>query len=192
MKILALDMATSTGWAFIDTDDPNASYKSGVLQYREKMGRGRDRTEKPLCLVERLLRFRSDLQLKLIGNLAPNLIVYEQAHHRGGPATRSGLGMETVLIMEAAHAGRTSHGVHSGTLKKFCTGQGKAEKEAMIAFAKFLTQREITDDNEADAICLAHWGAQHAVENEWGGVTVLSEKRVPKKSKSTRKTKEVK
>lgn len=83
-------------------------------------------------------------------------IVYELPHHRGGPATRVLVGMAAVLELKAAQAGVDCVlGVHTGTLKKHATGKGNTKGKAeMIKRACELTGREITDDNEADAVCL--------------------------------------
>jgi Holliday junction resolvasome RuvABC endonuclease subunit len=166
-----MDMATHTGWAIVDTD--TSSVGSGALIYRNG--------KRDIPLATRLCRFRGDL-FALISTNAIGAVIYEVAHHRGGPATRSGLGMETVLIMECYAAGIPCFGVHSGTLKKFAAGYGKAEKSDMMLAASRMACRKITDDNEADAVCLAKWGVMN-VERDSNGQLAIIEKPVTTKSK---------
>jgi len=50
--------------------------------------------------------------------------------------------------------------VHTGTLKKFATGCGNAQKEAMVAALGVLPapwNRPVVDDNEADALWILRW-----------------------------------
>lgn len=161
MRVLAFDMATRTGWAVNFFD--GSKIESGCLVYMNG--------KRTLSLEERLCQFRQDLTRMLDGYM-PDVVCYEIAHHRGGPATRSGIGMETVLIMECYMRAVPCLGVHSLTLKKFSTGSGKSEKSAMMAHASKVTGRRITDDNEADAICIAEWGNANVVEDEFGRKTV--------------------
>lgn len=146
-----------------------------------------------MVLEERLSAFEADLIYRLIGPDGPNVIVYEIAHMRGGPATRSALGMETVLRLAAYKSGIHLHGLHSATLKKFTTGDGKADKSLMIKHARLITENYvIEDDNEADAICLANWGEENGVETEWGAVEFAKRVSTKKKKKpnTTAKQKE--
>ena len=50
--------------------------------------------------------------------------------------------------------------VHTGTLKKFATGCGNAQKETMVAALGALPapwNRPVADDNEADALWILRW-----------------------------------
>lgn len=47
------------------------------------------------------------------------------------------------------------HTMMPATLKKRATGNGRAEKADMAAWASHRSGRDIRDDNEADAVCLA-------------------------------------
>ena len=171
MRILALDMATRTGWAV--SFNPGEPIQSGGKVYMNG--------KRTLCLEERLCQFRQDLTV-LLDTYMPDVACYEIAHHRGGPATRSGIGMETVLIMESYMRAVPCLGVHSLSLKKFCTGSGKSVKTAggvtdkspMMNHASKLAGRRITDDNEADAICITDWGNGNVVMNEFGRVSLAN------------------
>ena len=142
MNILALDMATNTGWA---ADYPQFQY--GRETFMVKRG------ESPGM---RFLRFSAWLE-EMRGLCKPDVIVYEQAHHRGGPATAVGVGMVTTLQTFAAKHDIELLSCHTGTLKKFATGKGNAGKQDMAdACAKQLGHTPDTDD-EVDAIWLLEW-----------------------------------
>lgn len=165
MRIIGLDMATTTGFAFVNTLDDDDVYSSGIWVYKDG--------NKPLCLEERLFHFKDDL-CRLCLEVDVDAVVYEQAHHRGGPATRSGLGMETVLRLTCWEHEIPVFPVHSGTLKKHATGSGNASKEDMCRAAADIVDHKyrMIDDNEADAVCLAHWGRECLSENGSGEISV--------------------
>jgi len=83
MNILSLDLATKTGWA-----SNIHGRRSGVIDFALKRG------ESPGM---RFLRCRAWLNemLKLLGKI--DIIVYEQAHHRGGAATAVCVGLITAV-----------------------------------------------------------------------------------------------
>ena len=141
MNILALDLATKTGWAALH--DCNVK-NSGVEIFDLKRG------ESPGM---RFLRFRAWLKTMNSLLMPIHCIYYEQAHHKGGAATQCAYGFITdVLAFAAQHDIQTS-AVHTGTLKKFATGKGNAGKGAMIEAARKAGFTP-ADDNEADAIWL--------------------------------------
>jgi Holliday junction resolvasome RuvABC endonuclease subunit len=89
----------------------------------------------------------------------PGLIVYEQAHHRGGHATELAVGLVTDVLAEAARYNLEHMPVHTGSLKKWATDKGNASKAEMIEKAKKLYPSiEIIDDNHADALLLLTYG----------------------------------
>jgi hypothetical protein len=144
MKILALDLATKTGYA------TNTGRISGVQAFDVRRG------ESPGM---RFLRCRSWLNemLKLMSSI--DLIVFEQAHHRGGAATACCVGLvSTVLIFTAEH-GIETMAVHTGELKRWATGKGNAGKPAMIKAARGRGWSPV-DDNEADAALLLEYAME--------------------------------
>ena len=144
MKILALDIATKTGWA---TNNPVA--QSGMVDFT--IGKaGQKMTDAKRAL--RLLKFKHWLTEFLTMHTKFDLIIYEQQHHRGRAATEVAIGLISEVIKLAGIVGARIESVHSGTLKKFATGHGKAEKAQMIAAAEGFGWKPV-DDNEADA-CL--------------------------------------
>lgn len=153
MRILAIDPSTKTGWAVLARGWTRP--ESGVQVFDLRRG------ESPGM---RFIRFRA--WLESMAQWEPELYVYEQAHHRGGAATELCVGFTTRIIEEAARRGAQHAGVHTGTLKKFATGRGNAEKDAMIEAARHRWAIEPQDDNEADALELLAWAI-----NEYGGKT---------------------
>ena len=143
-KIIALDMATQTGYAA-----NTAPWISGSVCFPVKRG------ESPGM---RFIRFRAWLYETLevmLGEI--DLICYEQAHHRGGAATAVCVGMVAILQAFAAEHDIELMTVHTATLKKYATGNGRASKEDMIQAARERFDREIMDDNEADALFILAW-----------------------------------
>jgi len=146
-NILALDLATKTGWAF--RQSRIGLGRSGVQDFSLRRGESHG-------LI--FLRFRKWLAEFLIPG-EKIFICHEQAHHRGGAATAlcSGLIAETQAF--AAEHGFEIMPVHSKTLKKFATGYGNADKATMIQKAIEAGFNPV-DDNEADAIHLLRYAFQ--------------------------------
>lgn len=135
MKILALDIATKTGWCN-DTS-------SGVWDFSVKRGES---------IGMRLIRFRAKVQ-EMINLERPDVIVYELPAGLFKASIMVASEMIGVLKtlcednnIEYAHESATE-------IKKFATGKGNAKKEAMIQAAKDLGI-QVIDDNHADAIHL--------------------------------------
>jgi Holliday junction resolvasome RuvABC endonuclease subunit len=138
--ILALDLATKTGWAFRQ----NGLIVSGVQDFSLRRG------DSPGM---RYVYFNAWLN-QLWQKLNPQVIFYEQPHMRGGHATEVLAGLVAHLQALCARAEIEHTAVHTGTLKKFATGSGRGDKSGMIAKARKELMREPIDDNEADAVCL--------------------------------------
>jgi len=154
MKIIALDLGTKTGWAI---STPELGVISGVQVFDVKRG------ESPGM---RYLRF-SVWMFELITQVEPNLMAYEAPHHRGGAATEILNGFSTRIQEYCADYGIEYQSVHTGTLKKYATGSGRASKEEMIAAAqKKYPDQQIEDDNQADALCILDWATSEFVNKE--------------------------
>src|SRR3989442_9645594 len=80
----------------------------------------------------RYLRFNAWLSQWAPDGWRPALLVYEQTHHRGGAATEIAAGFATRAQEFAARQGLEHVAIHSGTLKKWTTGRGDADKGAMV------------------------------------------------------------
>ncbi len=140
MNRWAFDLATETGWAI--SGDPTIT---GTFDLSPRRG-----DSAGMRFV--YLRARLNELLQAFGK--PDLVIFEQAHHRGGPATQVGVGLMTHLMSWCCEQGIEYRAVHSATLKKQATGSGRADKDAMCAAASKVAGVAITNDNQADAILL--------------------------------------
>ena len=145
MKILALDMATKTGWAILQDGH---WFESGVQDFTK--GRGESNG-----LM--FLRFRNWIG-KMMQDFGPfDLLAYEKAHFRGGAATEICVGLQTHAQGVAAEVQIECAPVATMTLKKLSCGTGKADKPMMVVAASKLMSRPPIDDNEADAVLVGKW-----------------------------------
>lgn len=162
LRILALDLsAAGTGWATNCT----GGIESGVQKFDLRRG------ESPGM---RWVRFGLWIG-EMLARLKPEIVVYEQAHHRGGAATEQAYGFITRVHENCASRGIEFKSVHSLTLKHHATGNGRASKEEMILSGMkilcpgvdsfLLGTRWITDD-EADALCILDWALDGFPETE--------------------------
>jgi hypothetical protein len=129
MNILAVDLATRTGWSTNICDR-----RSGVIEFPIKRG------ESPGM---RFLRCRAWLtEMWRLLDQPIELIAYEQAHHRGGAATACCVGLITEVQAFAAEHDIELMSVHTATF--------------MIKAAKERGWNP-EDDNEADACLLLEY-----------------------------------
>jgi len=152
MRILGLDTGTKTGWCVYDSE--NGVIESGVQDFSKKRGESNGLM---------FLRFRKWMQYILdIQDI--QLVGYERAHFRGGAATEIGVGLQTRVQEECAGHDPVIEAapVHTGTLKKWACGHGKASKEDMARKSiQYLKQLQGTIGyDEADAILIAAWTAK--------------------------------
>ena len=144
-KILALDLATNSGWASVEGD---TIMVSGTVNFAIKRG------ESPGMLF---VRFRVWLE-EMLETLKPDIVGYELPHHRGGAATRVLVGMCTHLESVCASKNIEYTGVRSNTLKIHATGKGRAGKEVMVAKAEEAWPTiSFIDDDHADAVWIADY-----------------------------------
>jgi Holliday junction resolvasome RuvABC endonuclease subunit len=141
MKIIALDLGTNTGWA----TNLTGSVESGVQTFDIKRG------ESPGMRYVRFNRWLEELAEE-----GPDLIIFEQAHNRGGAATELLNGMATRVLELCAKRGVQHTSIHSQSLKKWATGSGNAKKPEMISAIK-KTYPLVEDDNEADALHMLNY-----------------------------------
>src|SRR5215467_8863426 len=149
-RVVCVDCGTRTGWA---VGLPDGSVESGFQEFDVRRG------ESPGM---RFLRFRIWLT-QVCEDIAPEVLVFEQAHHRGGSATEVGVGLATRVVEVAASLGIEHKAVQASALKQFATGDGGAGKPQMVAAAVALyphfAERAVVaqDDNEADALLMLQW-----------------------------------
>jgi Holliday junction resolvasome RuvABC endonuclease subunit len=143
MRILALDPATTTGWAineipivFGHWDLKPHRYESGGMRY---------------------IRFKNYLE-EINKNFKPDLIVFEEiVFHRTSLAAQVYGGLVAVLMSWADEKNIEYAGVNPGTWKKLVTGKGNADKIKTIKAIMEKYGLQPQDDNEADAIGILKW-----------------------------------
>jgi Holliday junction resolvasome RuvABC endonuclease subunit len=148
MKILALDLGTTTGWA-VSVD---GLVSSGSQSFKPT------RFEGAGMRFLKFKRFLSDLKGNADGF---DMVVFEEVRrHRGVDAAHAYGGFMAHLTAWCEHHQIPYRAEGVGVIKKFWTGKGNASKEEMIdaALAKGYTP---ADDNEADAIALLHLAMEY-------------------------------
>jgi len=152
INILSIDSGTKTGWATLI----HGSIDSGVQDFSLKRGESAGM---------RFFNFRSWLN-RMLNKFKVDIVIYEQAHHRGGPATMIGVGLVTRIQEECDIREIQYMPLHSATLKKFATGKGNASKELMLKSARETWGDLVADDNEADALWLMEYARKEFDINE--------------------------
>ena len=150
MKILGLDQATTTGFAVAEG---GAIVESGTWELADRRRAGESRGM-------RYVRFRRALAEVFGRHPDIRLIVHEQTLLRGGAATEIANGLKAMILETAASKGVEVSCVHTTELKKWAAGSGRADKAAMAEACRRRSGRDPRDDNEADAILIALWGAE--------------------------------
>ena len=135
MNILALDIATTTGW--------KTETSSGVWKLKQK---------KDDSTGMKLVRLKSYLK-ELITLEKIDIVVYERpaGMFKSAIITESELIGVVLLLCEELSLQYTAYSATE--IKKFATGKGNAKKQDMIDAAVALGYNP-EDDNEADAIHL--------------------------------------
>lgn len=143
MKILCLDLGTTTGWAIAQdgllTDSGTQCFRGGRFD-----GGGM-----------RFLRFKRWLE-EMNGSDGDFETIYfeEVRRHMGVDAAHAYGGFMAHLTAWCEQHEIAYQGVPVGTIKKAATGKGNAGKGEMIK-AAFDRGVAVCDDNQADAVCLA-------------------------------------
>ena len=143
--VLALDLGTATGWA---ARAAGGGIASGTVAFKPRRFEGGGM---------RYLRFRGWLAeaADLSGGFAR--VVFEEVRaHAGTDAAHIYGGFLAHLSAWCEERSIAYEGVPVGTIKRFATGKGNADKAAMIAAVRARGFAPV-DDNEADALALLLW-----------------------------------
>jgi hypothetical protein len=143
--VLGLDLGTTTGWAL---RGHHGGITSGTMTFRPSRFEGGGM---------RFLRFRGWLAevAGLSGGVAR--IVFEEVRaHAGTDAAHIYGGFLGMLTAWCEEHDVPYEGVPVGTIKRYATGKGNADKAAMITAIRARGFAP-ADDNEADAIALLLW-----------------------------------
>lgn len=171
---MALDQATTTGWSIVDGN--GNLIRSGTFCTADKKRTGESRGM-------RYIRFQKKIE-DIINEWHPDMVCHEQTLLRGGAATELANGFKAIILKVCAERNIEVSCVHTTELKKWATGDGKADKRVMMRTSQSLTSCVPSDDNEADATLIGLWASEkygnyHKPENP-------EEKREPKKPKRRR------
>ncbi len=151
MNLLAIDAATRLGWALRENGRIEHGVESFAPNRHESAGM-------------RWLKFRRWLEYIAGEKFRPDLVVYEQwIATRTGNASEITAGFTTRIVEFCTERRIDYKGVPPADLKRFTTGKGNANKDAMVAAVERRWGRHITDDNEADAFALLQWALAELV-----------------------------
>jgi Holliday junction resolvasome RuvABC endonuclease subunit len=138
-KVLALDIATKTGFA--------TSTASGVWNLTPKKDESKGM---------RLIRFRTKLR-EMIQHHGFRLIVFEGAAVFSKHPNFVGAEMIGVCKLACEELGVDYMAYVPATIKKWATGNGHAGKPLMVKTARERWDMQSNDDNEADALAILHF-----------------------------------
>ncbi|WP_235567717.1 hypothetical protein [Lysobacter sp. Root690] len=148
--VLALDLGSTMGWAL--------SFSGQAMSGTESFKLGR--FEGGGMRYLRFVRWLDDL-MRFTGPIS-TVYFEEVRRHKGVDAAHAYGGFMAQLTAWCERHAVPYQGVPVGTIKKFATGKGNANKDAMIEAAKRWGHAP-ADDNEADALAVLHWAiAQEA------------------------------
>ena len=151
--ILALDLGTTTGWAML----ADGTITSGSQSFKPQRFEGGGM---------RFLKFKRWLSdMSYCGTYPLDAVYFEEVRrHAGVDAAHAYGGFMAHLTAWCEHHQIPYQGVPVGTIKLSWTGRGNANKEAMIAKARWRGHDPI-DDNEADALALLDWAMSQGENN---------------------------
>lgn len=145
IAILAIDLGTKTGWALFQKKGKVSNITSGTINFVN------DRYQGGGMRYLKFQRWLNDL-LSQVGKI-DEIYFEEVRRHIGVDAAHVYGGFMAKLTSWCEHEKIPYQGVPVKTIKKFITGKGNANKQAVIDAVKALGYNP-GDDNEADAIAL--------------------------------------
>lgn len=148
MVVLHLDLGTTMGW----TADDGRLLAHGFVSFKPKGIEGGGM---------RYVKFSRWLRGREVEYGRISEVYFEEVkRHAGTTAAHVYGGFLAVLTAWCELKQIPYQGVPVQTIKIAVTGKGNAGKPAMIAAVQKLGYPDVTDDNEADSIALAHWYRQ--------------------------------
>lgn len=141
MRVLAIDPATACGWAVFEDGKPVAG---GVWDLAPKRHEGGGM---------RFIRLSASLRQVFAGQPL-DMVFYELVRgHKGTDAAQIYGGIVATVTRACEEAKVPYAGVPVATIKRTATGNGNADKTAMVAAAsRRWPEVKIEDDNHADAL----------------------------------------
>ena len=142
MNLLALDIATKTGFAVLKNSE---IVSSGTINLKEKTG---------CSYGVRLLNFKSFIE-KTIQEHDINVIAYERSAGRHIRPIQTQSELIGVFILIAQEKDIDYIAYSASEIKNSFTGKGNAKKQAMVDEAiKKHPKIKVVDDNHADALAI--------------------------------------
>jgi crossover junction endodeoxyribonuclease RuvC len=154
MRILAIDLGTKTGWAL--WEDGVTTSGTWVL------AKAKEITELRAKDLDRCCDFRASRLRQHILSVNPNWIYFEDVQFATSLLQVQLWSSLRAMVWLSANETARVKAVDVGTLKKFATGKGNADKPHMLEAAILKGFKSIgADDNEVDAWHLL----QYALKN---------------------------
>jgi Holliday junction resolvasome RuvABC endonuclease subunit len=138
MKILALDLATVTGWAI---NEPK-TYGTWDLKIKKDESDGM-----------RVIRFKRKLA-EVLEACTPELVAFERPAGRNARGVITASELMGVVKTECIERGVQYRAYSASEIKLLATGKGNSGKPLVVAAAKEKLGYAGDDDNEADALWL--------------------------------------
>jgi hypothetical protein len=146
--VIALDLGTTTGFALRVAEN---SVVSGTVSFRPSRYDGGGM---------RYLRFRAWLESIAEDTGSVGAVYFEEVRrHLSTDAAHVHGGLLATLTAWCEQRSIAYQGVPVGTIKRFITGRGNADKAAVIAAVRMRGYSPV-DDNEADAIAILLWALE--------------------------------
>lgn len=153
--ILALDLATLTGWALAEVvPGPGTIADRARLVSSGQVDLGRT-----LSAGERLRALDDWLETRFRDPL--RLVAWERPHLRGGGSFLLA-GFAAVATLACERHGCAYVDVHTGTVKKHATGSGRASKADVLTAMAARWKVQPRSDDEADALAVLSWALAEA------------------------------
>jgi len=158
MRVLCMDIATRTGWCALIDGRRHSGVVDLSLDCSEKAGE--------FVRHPHILGALATLIRELVSDFEPTFLVIEGGFSRGAGSQLLHR-LIGVAMAEAQHAGLGVIAVPGSSWKKAILGRGNPQdpKAASIAHAQTLAPH-VTDDNEADAICISDYADRVLVKEK--------------------------
>lgn len=153
MRVLALDVATTTGWAY---RLPGGLVASGFVDFGAGCAKTPTTVRHPQLLLAAACFFRS-----CIAESGADTVMIEAGFARGGAATRLLQRLIGIAMAEAQAGNCAVVSVGPKVWRKEIFGKGGLDSEAAKAAA--IARTGIADDNEAEARCILEYTERVAV-----------------------------
>jgi Holliday junction resolvasome RuvABC endonuclease subunit len=150
-KLLALDLATQTGWALL----ANGVLSSGTVSFKRYAG---CKSKVADHVGQSYLNFQRWLRDTITAD-KPDTIAFEEpmGHMKSAKATNVLHGFRALVMLNAAHYQITVRGYPQTAVKKFATDRGNARKPEMLAWARdAFPEQDLQSEDQADALAVLH------------------------------------